>query len=263
MNLDTLSRAVFRLGQASSDTSLCNHSLLRELAETAAAFIGCDTVCVVVHEGGLSRPAAGCYAIGPWSVAENDRFLERFRWSAPERILAVRLSDRAPSRFYRRRDLVEDGEFRESRVYCEFERPMSMGDSAVAFFEDAEGDVLVLSVGALESRGPVSAEQMERAEALAPFVAACWMEGWKREPVWVGDLKSHSREVLQLVLEGLDDDQIASETGLTYHSVRAHLKRLFKEAGVRSRLHLMQAYRGLGGLNGQGAGGSTALANTG
>ena len=252
MDFEALSEAVFRLGRASSDASLCNQSLLREVAEAAVGFIGCQTICVVVHEGGLTQPAAACYAHGPWGVGEMDRFIERFRWSARDRILARKLSDRAPNRMYRRAELVEDGEFRRSRVYTEFERPMSLGDAAVGVLEGTEGDVLVLSIGTIEGHGVLSEEQMRRAQALAPFIADCWAHGWKREPRWVTDLKSNSREVLQLVLEGLDDDQIADETGLTYHSVRAHLKRLFKEAGVRSRLHLMQAYRGAR-LNGNGA----------
>lgn len=256
MDFEALSEAVFRLGRASSDASLCNQSLLREIADVAAAFIGCETVCVVVHEGGLTQPAAACYARGPWSVAEMDRFLERFRWSARDRVLARKLSDRAPNRMYRRAELVDDAEYHESRVYAEFERPMSLGDAAVGVFEGGEGDALVLSIGRLEGHGPLSDEHLRRAHALAPFISDCWTHGWKREPRWVTDLKSNSREVLQLVLEGLDDDQIADETGLTYHSVRAHLKRLFKEAGVRSRLHLMQAYRGAR-LNGNGALAST------
>lgn len=244
MDFEALSDAVFRLGRASSDASLCNQALLREIGEVAARFIGCDTVCVVVHEGGLTQPAAACYAHGPWSVAEMDRFLERFRWSARDRVLARRLNDRAPNRMYRRSELIDDTEFRRSRVYTEFERPMSLGDAAVGVFEGDGGDALVLSIGMSEGRGDLSEEHLRRAHALAPFIADCWAHGWKREPRWVTDLKSNSREVLQLVLAGLDDDQIADETGLTYHSVRAHLKRLFKEAGVRSRLHLMQAYRG-------------------
>lgn len=56
-------------------------------------------------------------------------------------------------------------------------------------------------------------------------------------------LKPLSRGILEQLLEGLDDDQIADRMRLSYHSVRAHLKRLFRDAGVRSRLHLMQACR--------------------
>ncbi len=243
MDFEALSDAVFRLGRASSDASLCNQSLLREIAEAAARFIGSETACVVVHEQGLLQPATACHAHGPWSAAENDRFLERFRWPARERALAMRLSDRAPNRMYRRADLIDDATFRESRVHTEFERPMSLGESAIGVFEGHEGSVLVLSIGVVEGHGRLTEEHMQRAAAIAPFIADAWGHGWKREPRWVSDLKSNSREVLQLVLEGLDDEQIADETGLTYHSVRAHLKRLFKEAGVRSRLHLMQAYR--------------------
>lgn len=243
MDFEALSDAVFRLGRASSDSKLCNQSLLREIAEVAARFIGVETSCVVVHETGLMNPACACYAHGPWSAGDNDRFLERFRWSARDRVLAMKLSDRAPNRMYRRAELLDDDTFKESRIYTEFERPMSLGDSAVGFFDGPEGGVLVISIGMIEGHGRLTDEHLLRAHALVPFITDAWAHGWKREPRWVSDLKSNSREVLQLVLEGLDDEQIADETGLTYHSVRAHLKRLFKEAGVRSRLHLMQAYR--------------------
>jgi DNA-binding CsgD family transcriptional regulator len=176
--------------------------------------------------------------VGPW--AEDD---EPASSSAGlvggDRVLAMRLVNLEPNRVYTRSEALCDDDTRGADGLTEAER----ATEAVARFCRSDGAELVLGLRSVTPLGALPETALARAREIGPYIAECWATGWKSEPEWVRTLKPSARRVLQLVLDGLDDDQIAEDTGLTYHSVRAHLKRLFKEAGVRSRLHLMQAYR--------------------
>ncbi len=235
----TLSDAVFELGRLSGDGSICNHELLRRMARIAATYTGIEITGLGVFEHGLGRPATACHIVGPWAEG-GDEAEGSDQLVGGDRVLAMRLVNLEPNRVYTRSEVLPD-EVGERGIdgLSEAERTAE----AVARFCRSDGAELVLGLRAVTPAGPLPAAALDRAREIGPYIAECWAAGWKSEPVWVGALKPSARRVLQLVLDGLDDDQIADETGLTYHSVRAHLKRLFKEAGVRSRLHLMQAYR--------------------
>ena len=83
---------------------------------------------------------------------------------------------------------------------------------------------------------------LDRTRTVLPYVFRAYDAAWKPVPEWARDLRPQASRILQHIIDGLDDEHIAAHTGLTYHSVRAHLKRLFRLAAVRSRLHLTQAY---------------------
>ncbi len=234
----TLSDAVFELGRLSGDPALCNHELLRRMARVAARYTGIEITGLGVFENGLGRPATACHVVGPWSDDEDDA-TGPDRLVGGDRVLAMRLVNLEPNRVYTRSEAMGAGEGRGSDGLTEAERAAE----AVARFCRSDGAELVLGLRSVAPAGSLPESALARAQEIGPYIAECWASGWKSEPEWVRALKPSARRVLQLVLDGLDDDQIAEDTGLTYHSVRAHLKRLFKEAGVRSRLHLMQAYR--------------------
>jgi DNA-binding CsgD family transcriptional regulator len=234
----TLQDAIFRLGMLSADPRGTNHELLRLMAEISASTLGVEMVIVAVHENGVLEPATACWVHGPWSSEECDGLAEHARWSVDERPAASRLAESAPGRLCRRAELVTPEVFRVSRMSREVLDPCGIVDELlIKFRRDLDGAEVVIRFA---SKSEIPAASMELAERLGPFLADCWARGWRHEPSWMTSLKPNSRRVLELVLEGLDDAQIADRTGLTYHSVRAHLKRLFKDAHVRSRLHLMQ-----------------------
>ncbi|MBL0928036.1 MAG: helix-turn-helix transcriptional regulator [Phycisphaerales bacterium] len=239
-----LTEVLFELGQLSRDTQLGNQALLERLAEIFRVACGVDAVSAVVHEHGLGEAAGAAAVSGPWAAEEAKRFIEHNGWQGCDRVLLSRLATRERGRVVRRSELIDERDFRGSRMFAECHRPLRLGDQALAVCGREDGAEIVLSVHAVEGQGPLSADQIARAADILPFIARAWSAAWRRQPAWVAGLRAQSREILDLVLSGLDDDQIAKRTGLTYHSVRAHLKRLFREAGVRSRLHLMQSCRG-------------------
>ncbi len=246
----TLSEAIFRLGRISTSKSLTNTSLLRTLAELTAETLAADVVAVVVFDRGVDSDASHICVRGPWTESQRDRYLEQAQWTFDERAMAQRLAGLRRGRLYHRPDLIGEGEPR-TRGFVEATRPMTIGDHAAALYRRSDSVELLLSVHKIAAQngasGPFTRAQLARAGALSPFVAQCWAVTWKQEPAWMAGLKPQTRSILEHLLDGYDDDQIAERTSLSYHSVRAHLKRLFREAGVRSRLHLMQTCKSLVG----------------
>ncbi|MBL8746836.1 MAG: helix-turn-helix transcriptional regulator [Phycisphaerae bacterium] len=239
----SLNEAIFRLGQVSADRSLTNASLLRRLADITVDALEVSVAVLAVFERGVESASSACHVRGPWSEDERDRFLEQTQWQFDERAMAMRLAGLRRGRLYHRPDLIAERDPRDTKVFEDLPQPKGMADQAVALYRRSDGVELLLAIHQVEGAGVFQRTTLAKAGALAPFVAQCWAGSWRQEPGWMKDLKPLSRGILEQLLEGFDDDQIADRTGLSYHSVRAHLKRLFRDAGVRSRLHLMQACR--------------------
>ncbi len=53
------------------------------------------------------------------------------------------------------------------------------------------------------------------------------------------DLSPPQVEVLNLIAEGLTEDEVASQTGRSYHMVHNHVRVIYKLLGVRSRRELL------------------------
>jgi len=236
-----LNEAIYRLGKVSADRSLTNVTLLRQLVDITVETLGVDIAALGVFEKGIENSSSACCVRGPWTENERDYFLEQTNWQLDERAIAQRLAGLRRGRLYHRPDLISEREGRGGKPFSEFQRPLVTGDQALVLYRRTDGIELLLSINKVDGTGTFQRTTLARAGALAPFIAQCWATSWKLEPAWMAGLKPQGRAILESLLEGYDDDQIAQRTGLSYHSVRAHLKRLFRDAGVRSRLHLMQA----------------------
>jgi DNA-binding CsgD family transcriptional regulator len=64
-------------------------------------------------------------------------------------------------------------------------------------------------------------------------------------------LAPRERDVLRLMLRGLDNRQIAAELGLTYATVRSYARSLIKKLGARSRLQAVARAHHVGIASGQ------------
>lgn len=240
MTARSLNEAIFRLGQISADRHLTNATLLKHLADVAVDTLGVDAAVLAVFERGIEGQPSTICVRGPWRELERDRFLEQSRWQFDARAMAHRLSVLRRGRLFHRPDLLSG---RDSIGLDEVPASVGVADQAVALYRRNDAIEMLFAIHRVEGTGPFSRATLARAGALAPFLAQCWAGSWSTEPEWMRALKPVSRAILEQLLQGYDDDQIADRTRLSYHSVRAHLKRLFREAGVRSRLHLMQACR--------------------
>lgn len=232
---------VYLLGRLSAAVHPSRTALLREMAKIVADAVGIECVGVSVYEKGILSPATACYVHGPWGDTHQDRFLEQSRWHAEDRILAKRIARCETSRLYHRDELIEFRTLQSSRLYNEFQRPYGVNDQAIARYQAPDGTELLFGICAIEHLQRIPRQTLETAQHIGSYLARSWCRAWRHEPDWMQTLKPTNREVITLALQGLDDHQIAEQLGLTYHAVRAHLKRAFRLAGVRSRLHLMQS----------------------
>lgn len=240
---NALSNAIYTMGRISANPPMCQSVVLKNVADTIVQGLGCDSVALIVFEKGIEHPASAAVVAGAWSSELAERLLHATRWDLRERVLGAALAQRERNQLFRRSDLVDDKAFVGTRLNTDVVEPLGVGDLVVGLYHRSDGAELMISIQNQADHGAVTGEMLKGAEQLARFAAGCWASTWHSEPEWMKSLKSQSRRVLDDVLEGFDDDQIAIRTGLTYHSVRAHLKRLFRDANVRSRLHLMQLCR--------------------
>ncbi len=238
-----IDEAVFRLGQLAHHPGLTNKRLLRRLSRTIARYCVIDVVGVAVHERGMAHPADMTHVVGPWSDEEAGGFVDWSRWLAEDADVSERINAAKRNRVHRLSDVVGEDDYKATKLFSQFFEPMNVVDQAFGIYRRADGAELLIAVMALEHTGPLTERNLRRFTKIAPYASKAWAHAWRFEPAWVLKLKPISQRVLEGVMDGLDDEQIGQQLGITYHAVRAHMKRLFREAGVRSRLHLMQAYK--------------------
>ncbi len=234
---------VFRLGQLAFHPGMTNQRLMRRMSRTLSRYCDIEVVGVAAHERSMENPATMTHIVGPWSDEQAQKFDDWSRLLVEDTNLLAGLRAVRRGRVHRLSELVEEEGFKDSRLYNEFLEPMNIVDQAFGIYRRADGCELLVAAMALENTGELQAESLDRFMRLSHFAAKAWAASWRYEPAWVMELKPVGHRVLEGVMEGLDDDQIADRLNITYHAVRAHMKRLFKVAGVRSRLHLMQAYK--------------------
>lgn len=243
MTMPNIRDAIFELGQLSLSEGHTNSTLLSQLAEILAKTLEVEIVTLAVFERGLAGGSDLCVIRGPWTSNRPAEFNGDVVWAFEDQNLIQRLGELRRGRVYHRPELVQSLNGQSPGLLASLNRCVNSDDQAIALFRRADGVELLIGFHSPENQGELSRSALQKAGAIAPFVARCWSVGWRREPEWLSELNAPAQQILRLVLDGFDDDQIATETGHSYHSVRAHLKRMFRAAGVRSRLHLMQATR--------------------
>jgi len=65
----------------------------------------------------------------------------------------------------------------------------------------------------------------------------------QQKPTSMPDLTNRQREFLRLLQQGLDNQSIANESGLSVKTVENHLTRLYRQLNVQSRLEAVNAIR--------------------
>ena len=233
--VDELRYPIFRLGALSEVRDLCNRSRLSRACRIAVHATGAGAVAAAVAdapEGGRFNVLASCFAVVDMGdVSGSTITMGSAEWKVEAADFEKAFAE-AP------RDDVVVGNRRDIGGPS-LPAPMGAGRRLIGCFTDAaNGRLIYVMFDGLDD------DRSERlARALVPAFVDCVQHSWKPEPDWVRELKPPARRVLELVLLGYDDRQVAEQSGMTYHAVRAHLKRLFKTANVRSRLHLMQVCR--------------------
>lgn len=238
-----VAEAAYRLGALSATGGVRRKSFFPCIAETLAEATGVEAAGVTAFPRSIMAPATAVGVHGPWSEHEHKAFLEQSKWSPEDRTIHSRIVQTPGPLFRHTSELMDADEFFGSRLFNEFQKPRGIGDQAQMCLEARDGAHLYVAIARVGSDEPISSRSMEIAQRIAVLIQRCWNTAHQDMPRWVRELSPRRRRVLELVADGLDDHQIAAELGVKYHTVRAHLKDLFREANVRSRLHLIQAIR--------------------
>lgn len=153
-----------------------------------------------------------------------------------------------PFAAYTRSWLVPDGEWRNSPFFEMVPKPTRTDGAAFGFYRlDGPGDWVQGWVAHRCLGDPVCGKRERR---IAYLLTRQLYRLYQRGILDPGDdprikaLTSREREVLDLLLQGLSDREIADRLHRSWHTVRDYTKRLYKHFGVRSRAELIARFRG-------------------
>jgi len=89
-------------------------------------------------------------------------------------------------------------------------------------------------------------EVVQKGELAAPRQLLGYFLSQKENPK-IGDLSARQREILELVVEGLSNAQIAGRLYLSESTIKQHLRAVYKVLGVRNRTQAAKTMRGHAG----------------
>src|SRR5829696_8800891 len=89
-------------------------------------------------------------------------------------------------------------------------------------------------------------EVVQRGELAAPRQLLGYFLSQKENPK-IGELSARQREILELVVEGLSNAEIAGRLYLSESTIKQHLRAVYKVLGVRNRTEAAKTMRNLAG----------------
>ena len=147
-------------------------------------------------------------------------------------------------------DLLDEHALLQSRYYREFMRPLNHRHVADMFFRQGADIIAVLSMLRDAAHGPFSAAELALARKLHPFLQYALNAVYRpkryheRETLAaVYRLTERETDVLEFVLGGASNKDIARELGLGLATVKTHLQHVFHKFAVPSRAALIARAR--------------------
>jgi DNA-binding NarL/FixJ family response regulator len=86
-------------------------------------------------------------------------------------------------------------------------------------------------------------EVVQKGELAAPRQLLGYYLLSQNENPNIGDLSARGREILEMVVEGLSNAQIAGRLYLSESTIKQHLRAVYKELGVRNRTEAAKMMR--------------------
>jgi DNA-binding CsgD family transcriptional regulator len=142
-----------------------------------------------------------------------------------------------------RGDLVGDEDWYQSPYFRDVHDPLRFGHNIVSFLTPPDSPGVCLSInlcrGASERRDftpRLKALVREVNAAVAPLLGGPLA---RFDEPSASDLPSRVREVLQCLLEGDGDKQVAARLGVSRYTVNEYTKRIYQHFGVQGRAELL------------------------
>jgi DNA-binding NarL/FixJ family response regulator len=86
-------------------------------------------------------------------------------------------------------------------------------------------------------------EVVQKGELAAPRQLLRWYFLSRNENPKIGDISARQREILELVVEGLSNAEIAGRLYLSESTIKQHLRAVYRELGVHNRTEAAKAMR--------------------
>ena len=143
----------------------------------------------------------------------------------------------------RRRDLVADGKWYDSDYYKVFRTSLNLDDTLYAKIS-VPGKML--SIALLREAGAPAFEERERHMMDLALSQMAWPFQPEDTPVdpRLAALQPRLRKVMQHLLQGDSEKQVAAKLGLSKHTVHEYVKMLYQQLGVNSRGELLSQWVG-------------------
>jgi DNA-binding CsgD family transcriptional regulator len=134
--------------------------------------------------------------------------------------------------------LVDERTWRRCSFYQHFMRPAALDHGLYSAIRVNDSVCDVLGCWRESNDRPFDEENQAEVALLVEEFSHLWRRRTRAEP-WPGQLAPRHRRVLDLLLTGLSEKQIAAQLGLTPGSLHQYVTTLYRKLGASSRAELM------------------------
>ena len=134
--------------------------------------------------------------------------------------------------------MVADSDWVRTSYYNEFHRPLGIKDLGVIFLKTPQNNVLGLCCGRgrnFTDRDTQPFHSFHRILGALPMFLPIASNPSSSQNLLLASLTSREREILYWLREGKRNSEIATILGISLHTVRHHLEKIYPKMGVETR----------------------------
>jgi len=218
----------------------------RYTLESLCKILGAKAAVLFVYGDCLAGGATPCSSILQVGLndAQERRIKDYLQSGTPADPALPKLMDLiAQVVVQRRRELVSDAKWYESDYYKMFRATLSLDDT---LYSKINVPGKMLSIAMLREAGEPAFEERERHMMDLAISQMAWPFQPEDAPVdpRLAALQPRLRKVMQHLLQGDSEKQVAAKLGLSKHTVHEYVKMLYQQLGVNSRGELLSQWVG-------------------
>jgi len=149
----------------------------------------------------------------------------------------------APVVVARRNELVNDKLWFSSPYYLELREPLGLDDTLYAKIA-VPGKLIALSLLRAKGAEPFTERQSQLVDLCLSQMSWPFQPDDKTTDPRLAALQPRLRKVMQHLLDGDGEKQVAAKLGLSRHTVHEYVKMLYQQLGVSSRSELLSQWVG-------------------
>jgi DNA-binding NarL/FixJ family response regulator len=143
----------------------------------------------------------------------------------------------------RRSELIDDKKWRASEHYQNLRKAFDLDDTLYARIA-VPGKVIILALMRGEDQKPFTERECQLVDLCLSQMAWPYQPDDAPSDPRVAALQPRLRKVMQHLLEGDAEKQVAAKLGLSKHTVHEYVKMIYQQLGVSSRSELLSQWVG-------------------